>query len=295
MQLLDDFIKEWSGKKADWNGAYLGECVSLAKRWEEKLGEPIIYGNAITELGVHDEYDVETTGDAQPGDLIIWGSKVGPYGHIAIFVSGNIYGAFTSFDENWPVGSFAHLQNHNNNGQVIGWLRPKKLEDQMNAREVAEALCIVRTGRVEAEADYIEGWINGGKDIKEYAYMAAIDGPLNCIYRAVTGQDNPQSEKDHYNLAFRNGELGFTDYANMKYTNDVKPTFDKVAGIPDQIATAVKNAVSGLIKPSDCPVAQTPEPVVNTVVNTKTVTVDPTAGWTWAQYLAMAIKKLLKK
>lgn len=64
------------------------------------------------------------TGVPQPGDIIVWNTAVGPYGHTAIFIDGNS-SSFRSFDQNWPTGSAAHVQNHNYNG-VVGWLRFKQ-------------------------------------------------------------------------------------------------------------------------------------------------------------------------
>jgi len=58
-----------------------------------------------------------------PGDIVVWGSAIGPDGHIAICLF-NSPGGFTSFDQNWPIGSLAHDVAHNYNG-VIGYLRPK--------------------------------------------------------------------------------------------------------------------------------------------------------------------------
>ena len=63
------------------------------------------------------------TGVPQKGDIVIWGQGVGPYGHIAVFYQGDAM-KFTSFDQNWPVGTVCHFQPHNYTG-VLGWFRPK--------------------------------------------------------------------------------------------------------------------------------------------------------------------------
>ena len=54
------------------------------------------------------------------GDIVVWGTGVGAYGHTAVFIDGDANN-FRSFDQNWPTGSAAHVQNHNYNG-VLGWL-----------------------------------------------------------------------------------------------------------------------------------------------------------------------------
>jgi hypothetical protein len=58
----------------------------------------------------------------QKGDVIIWGSTVGEYGHIAIFSHVSSGQRFVSFDQNWG-GRVCHYQEHTWAG-VLGWLRP---------------------------------------------------------------------------------------------------------------------------------------------------------------------------
>jgi hypothetical protein len=68
--------------------------------------------------------------------LIIWGYGIGPYGHIAIFVNGDV-NSFTSFDQNYPIGSPCKLVNHNYNN-VIGWLRAKQGGSSMTNKQIQE-------------------------------------------------------------------------------------------------------------------------------------------------------------
>jgi hypothetical protein len=58
------------------------------------------------------------------GDIVIWGTKIGQYGHIAVCQSADV-NKFTSFDQNWPERSCSHSQPHDYTG-VLGWLRPTK-------------------------------------------------------------------------------------------------------------------------------------------------------------------------
>ncbi len=63
----------------------------------------------------------------QLGDILLWGTKAGGgYGHVAIYSSGNVLN-FTSFDQNYPLGSYAHYQGHNYFGDLKGWYRPKPI------------------------------------------------------------------------------------------------------------------------------------------------------------------------
>jgi hypothetical protein len=69
------------------------------------------------------------------GDVVIWGTTIGQYGHIAICKEAT-KDSLTSFDQNWPVNvdsngnglGVCHFQTHNYNG-VLGWLRPERLPD----------------------------------------------------------------------------------------------------------------------------------------------------------------------
>ena len=50
---------------------------------------------------------IKNTPDGLPqkGDIVIWGTEIGPYGHIAVFIEGNL-NTFTSFDKSSKVTSF---------------------------------------------------------------------------------------------------------------------------------------------------------------------------------------------
>jgi hypothetical protein len=59
-----------------------------------------------------------------PGDVVIWDStNLNPYGHIAIFVRGDLK-SFDSFDQNLPTGSACHIVHHTYSN-VLGFLRPR--------------------------------------------------------------------------------------------------------------------------------------------------------------------------
>lgn len=128
---LNDFINQNTGKMVGSRGGIAGQCVSLAQAWAEANGvggTPVFPVAAAKDMagarGDAFNWIANTpTGVPQPGDIMVWNTAVGPYGHTAIFVSGDANG-FTSFDQNWPVGSSAHKQAHNYNG-VVGWLRLK--------------------------------------------------------------------------------------------------------------------------------------------------------------------------
>lgn len=62
-------------------------------------------------------------GVPQVGDLIVWSTKVGVAGHVAVFKEGDVM-SFRSEDQNWSGLKYARIVNHTYSG-VLGWLRPK--------------------------------------------------------------------------------------------------------------------------------------------------------------------------
>ena len=125
---FQDFINYWTGRYCEVAGSAnaQNQCVDLANAYiRDVLKLPIIeWTNAVdfpSKAGDKYEYILNTpTNVPQRGDIIIW--KPFP-GHIAIFIEGNA-NRFTSFDQNFPVGSKCHIQEHTYQN-VTGWLRAK--------------------------------------------------------------------------------------------------------------------------------------------------------------------------
>jgi hypothetical protein len=129
---LQQFIGAWDGKFIPSRGGITGQCVSMVQKWAEDngvTGTPVFPVAAAKDMpGTRKDFfdwiPNTPTGVPQAGDIVVWGNQVGQYGHTAIFIDGNAQ-SFRSFDQNWPVGTAAHIQQHNYNG-VLGWLRFKK-------------------------------------------------------------------------------------------------------------------------------------------------------------------------
>lgn len=129
---LSEFINKYNGKKIDFDGYYGAQCMDLMHFYiVEVLGLGRNVLTAPTAFQAYQNGDgnfekLNNTSAAVPqaGDIIFWNTKVGPAGHAAVFVEGDV-NSFRSFDQNWPVGAGCHIQNHNYFG-VAGWLRPKK-------------------------------------------------------------------------------------------------------------------------------------------------------------------------
>jgi len=123
----NDFFQKYNGKGLDFDGAYGNQCADVIKAFfVEVLGIPAIKGNAIDYWADIPGFQRISKGSLtlpRPYDIIIWDkTKTNPYGHIAI-ANWVRAGDFNSFEQNFPVGSVCHFQDHNYKG-VLGWLRP---------------------------------------------------------------------------------------------------------------------------------------------------------------------------
>lgn len=141
---LNDFILKYDGKNAEVAGSAgaLNQCVDLANAYiQDVLGvTPIVNANAEDfPSKVSKEYTFTKYAPGlipERGDIVIWNSTVGPYGHIAVFLSGDDR-SFISFDQNWPIKSVCHMQPHPTYKGVAGWLRFNNLS-QIDMEELKQ-------------------------------------------------------------------------------------------------------------------------------------------------------------
>lgn len=143
---LESFIKKWNGKKADWDGAYGGQCVDLFRFFNHEVleidqpkgvvGAADFWTNYPTDPILKTNFTkIDNTPDFTPlaGDVVIWDKNAGGgYGHIAIATgenSGLKY--FKSFDQNWSRVSYCEVINHTYKN-VLGVIRPKNYSESPN-------------------------------------------------------------------------------------------------------------------------------------------------------------------
>ena len=122
--ITDQFIAKYNGIRVGD-----GQCMALMHQYcGDAFGLTPDVLKAVSALKAftnfqwpqHFSKTVNTpAGVPNKGDLIFFSTP--PYGHVAIFFSGDI-NQFTSFDQNWPLGTTPHLQRHDYK-QVLGWLR----------------------------------------------------------------------------------------------------------------------------------------------------------------------------
>lgn len=135
----DQFVAEWNGKEADWDGYFAGQCVDLfryycdqvleipqpdgvrgaANFWYDFYTDPILYNN-------FDRIPNSPDFIPEKGDVGIWDWAVsGGWGHIGMCNGeGNLYW-FKSFDQNWVTISVCEMITHSYK-LFLGVLRPKK-------------------------------------------------------------------------------------------------------------------------------------------------------------------------
>jgi hypothetical protein len=134
MITLDEFIKKWTGVGIDFDGAYGFQCVDLYRQYvKECLGIP----QTPAVSGAKDIWNncpgfekILNTPDGVPqkGDIMIWGSSYGPYGHVAVVTEATV-NTFKCFSQNDPSGALPTIKWYKTYTPVIGWLRAIMPED----------------------------------------------------------------------------------------------------------------------------------------------------------------------
>ena len=135
---VDQFVSKYEGKGLDWDGAYSTQCVDLARFYWANVcnikqprgvaGAKDFWTNYGTDPNLNQNFRrISNTPDGVPkkGDVMIWGSAYGPWGHIAIFLDGNV-NKFTAFSQNDPTGTLSIKKPYKNYFGVLGWFRPNK-------------------------------------------------------------------------------------------------------------------------------------------------------------------------
>lgn len=138
---MDQKFSQWfnqvNGKQIEAEDATnYSQCFDLAFNWCDFLKIPRDSIRHLYAYQIFTSPNPDTTqfwsliantpdGVPQVGDLIIWGTKVGIAGHVAIFKEGDVM-SFRSEDQNWAGQKFARTVNHTYSG-VLGWLRPKSV------------------------------------------------------------------------------------------------------------------------------------------------------------------------
>lgn len=126
--IVDDFIRLFSGRWCDFDGAYGNQCEDVAQFWNFVLGNPQPFTGATADLIYQQPGDfyiqIPNAPDNYPqkGDIVVWN-----WPHVGINTGNNTNAnQFEVLEQNDPTDSNCHLKTYDYNG-VIGWLRPKQL------------------------------------------------------------------------------------------------------------------------------------------------------------------------
>lgn len=133
MVTLQQFMNAWQGKKVPSRGGITGQCVSLVQHWAEDqgIGGTPVFPVPSAYLMAGKRPDAFTwvantpTGVPSPGDIVVFGNKVGGgHGHTGIVVSAN-KNSLDVFQQNDPMGSGAYTKRYTY-ANVVGWLKFKQ-------------------------------------------------------------------------------------------------------------------------------------------------------------------------
>src|SRR6266702_234069 len=129
---LQEFFDKNNGQPLDFDGYYGDQCVDEVQFYNRDVINALaLIGNAIDIWTTYpkDFYEqIANTPDnfTNPGDIIIWGTDIGKFGHIAVVKSADA-NSFTSLDQNWNGHQYCEFVIHNYTS-VLGWLRPKPIQ-----------------------------------------------------------------------------------------------------------------------------------------------------------------------
>lgn len=182
MEQVDRLFNDFNGKSLDTDGFPKDQPFQCTDVWEKfneyvlglgyislnPVGGAIDIYNNFDGLGLGQWYvKIANTPDPnnipQKGDVIVWGTGMGTFGHVAIVQSANASG-FTSFDQNYG-GHYCHFVSHNW-AAVLGWIRPRKFIAVVaaptgNQRTVANASGVNHRAAPSTSAAILREWAQG--------------------------------------------------------------------------------------------------------------------------------------
>lgn len=134
---FDNWIKTVLGTKIDFDGKYKNQCVDLIKAYEYYVLniQPVACGDAWEYYAKYDNNaflkkhftKIKNTLNFVPlkGDIVVWNTGYGRYGHVAIATGEGNKSFFYSYDQN-KGGNFEPVQKvWHDYSYVYGVLRPK--------------------------------------------------------------------------------------------------------------------------------------------------------------------------
>lgn len=133
---FNEFVNRFNGKATDFDKGAGIQCVDLAKMYiyfvlninPQSIGNAEAYWRRYNELPyLHDNFEkIPNTPSfiPQKGDIAVWDTRHGKYGHIAICDGVGTTRYFYSYDQNWVIKKM-HRVKHDYKGGFAGVLRPR--------------------------------------------------------------------------------------------------------------------------------------------------------------------------
>ena len=174
---VDSFIAKYTnaGSVTDPAGNYLGQCVSLIKRYHVEVVGGAMYalgGNggafnewdlfaSIPELKSH-YTQVAASSAVKKGDIVVWGpTSTNQYGHIALVTSDAGAGAsFTVLESNYKKSGgngIVSTRNVTTRSNVRGFLRPVKVVTPPTPSPTVPVIPAAKTAKVMTNSNLRSG------------------------------------------------------------------------------------------------------------------------------------------
>lgn len=318
MITLQEFIDKWNGKGADWDKSYGNQCVDLYRFY---VNEVLGFAQTPPVPGAKDIWTSDTpnfekiantpTGIPEPGDVMIWGSKYGPYGHVAIVTKADL-NTFTCFSQNDPSGALCGLKDYKTYTPVIGWLHPKTqsntyrgydLTNQESMKVCVDQQIKVVEGQLIDKQQYesIKGQLLEVQ--KQNDDMSNEMGSLRAEIKALTGvvESKTQaidllSKEDVVQLETLKREEARADKSSDKYFNVIVTIREQLklsSSIEDESVaeSEIYSALGSLIQTNESYETQVKE--LESQVKKLSVYKQPVAKLTTKQMFAVILEKLL--
>ncbi len=239
---LQDFITKYNGKGIDYDSSYGFQCVDLYRQYvKEVLGfpqsKPIPGAKDVWDTYLSEYYTRianTPTGVPQRGDIMIWGSTYGKYGHIAVVTEATVKN-FKCFSQNDPVGTLCKEISYTSYKGVLGWLRPKAqaipqpnpdaleacLKDHVMLVDKIEKELKPTIIDLETERDDLKRQNNTYKD-----QQIALSKQLDCEnqFPAITGKIEGLLKKEDDLVDVQDQNLDLQETITDNYIEEVKTT-----------------------------------------------------------------------
>lgn len=169
---FDKFIDLYTGLTTDFDNAYGTQCMDLMHFYVYlclDIYDKSVLSAPTAAMAFNKDYPqyfkkIKNGPLNYPvkGDIVFWGTKAGPAGHVAICVEATPM-KLKTFDANWPVGTKPHIQDHKYSEGVIGWFHP--LKEAVDYKNEYEKLLIEH----KVEKGIVKKFIESMKSVRDIA------------------------------------------------------------------------------------------------------------------------------